>query len=329
MSAAVDISVILATRNRAARVREVLRALAAQETGGRFTYEVLIADNGSADTTRQVVEQQAGGYPVPLRYVFEGRTGKPWALNTAMTQAQGELFAFLDDDVDVTPVWLRELWACAQEEQADAVSGKIVPKWLDPRPAWLTDEAFWTIGSMGCIDHGSARRSSLDGQDCRWVGGNMAIRRTVFEQLGGNDVRMARGQDTEYYLRCLKRGVKVCYAPSALAYHLISGERMKPAHFRQWHHRQGQVMAQLMPWKLTHLITVMPVWRYGKLARHIEAYLHHRLSRGPWWKQFYYELQLRQELSKWKARWIAWPGQVGRWFAGRFQPSDKTPRQVV
>ena len=95
-----DFSVILPTRNRAGQLSGALAHLARQETGGAFTYEVVVIDNGSTDDTRATVERVAAGYPVPLVYVYESRAGKPQALNAGMQAATGSLFAFLDDDVE-------------------------------------------------------------------------------------------------------------------------------------------------------------------------------------------------------------------------------------
>src|SRR3989338_6158547 len=173
------ITVILPTRNRADQLQGALERLAAQETGGQFTYEVLIVDNGSTDATRQVVEAWQPRFPVPLRYLYEERPGRPWALNSGMAAARGAIFAFTDDDILTTPTWLAALWRCFQEEGADGVGGKILPQWTAPRPPWLTDEAVRHIGELGCLDHGDLRRNSAQGSYCRWGGGNLAVRRTA------------------------------------------------------------------------------------------------------------------------------------------------------
>ena len=142
-----DLTVIVATRNRADSLSSLLARLAGQDTRGRFTYEVLIADNGSTDATRRVVDEHAASYPVSLRYVYEPRVGNPWALNTATPRARGAILAFTDDDIVPEPSWLHALWTCFDEEKADAVAGRVLPEWHAVRPAWLTDEAFWAFGA--------------------------------------------------------------------------------------------------------------------------------------------------------------------------------------
>lgn len=305
-----DISVILPTRNRATQLQGALEHLVAQETRGAFTYEVLIVDNGSTDATRQVVEARQPQFPVPLRYLYEGRAGRPWALNAGMAAAHGSVFAFTDDDILATPIWLAALWRCFQEEKAHGVGGKIVPSWTVPRPAWLTDEAVRQIGELGCLDHGSVRRTSANGSYCRWVGGNLAVRRTAVERVGPYDVRMTRGQDTEYFWRFMQAGLVVCYEPHALVYHQIGADRMTLEYFRQWRHRAGYYQVLLIPWKWSHLFTVMPLWRSKTTVKLIGRWIGSQLTRRPWMERFKAELLLREEFSAWGRRVRLWP----RWW---------------
>ncbi|MBI4342564.1 MAG: glycosyltransferase, partial [Candidatus Omnitrophica bacterium] len=183
------------------------------------------------------------------------------------------------------------------------------------RPAWLPEEALGAFGGMmGCVDYGPARFTATTTRPCPWGGGNMAIRRDVLTQLGGFDVRMTRAQDTEYYQRVVQAGFTVCYEPSAAAHHVIPAERSTPAFFRQWRRKAGYYSAYLVPWKPLHLLTLMPLWRYGKLLGLCRVWLAKTLTRQPWWERFYYELLVRQELSLWRSRLAMWPLQARAWF---------------
>jgi GT2 family glycosyltransferase len=257
-----------------------------------------------------VVERLADAYPVPLRYAYEGQAGKPWALNRGLEEAAGAVFVFTDDDILPSPGWLRALWTCLQDEAADAVTGRVLPQWEGARPAWLTDEVFGQLGGMGCVDYGEARAGSDQRRDTRWVGGNLAIRREAARRLGGFDLRMLRGQDTEYHRRALGAGLRIVYEPAAVVHHRIPAERLTPAYFRRWRDRMGAYQSYFVPWKVSHLMTVMPLWRYRMLLWLAAQWLGRVVARRPWWERFQYELFLREAFSVWVRRLQLWP----RWW---------------
>jgi GT2 family glycosyltransferase len=302
--------VIVATRNRSAQLAELLPQLAAQATGGAFTYDVLVVDNGSSDDTRRVVEERRGTFPVPLGYAYERQVGKPYALNAGVALASGRIFAFTDDDARPTPTWLRTLWSCLLEEPADAATGRVLPHWLAPRPAWLTDEAFREIGRLGCLDHGPSRQRTSERQDCRWVGSNLAIRREAVQRLGGWDERLEYLQDTDYYRRAVRAGLNVVYEPEAVVYHKIGPERLTPRYFRRRRRKAGFYLARQAPWSARHLLTVMPWPLYAKIGRSAAGWVQCTLRGSPWWQRFQHELSLRESLGTWWHRLRLWP----RWW---------------
>ncbi len=69
-SSALRVSVVIPTYNRAAKLRQALRSLAAQ-SAAPGTFEVVVVDDGSTDTTSTVIEQLRPELPesMPVRYV--------------------------------------------------------------------------------------------------------------------------------------------------------------------------------------------------------------------------------------------------------------------
>lgn len=305
-----DVTIIIATRNRAGHLAEVLERVASQETQGAFTFDVLIVDNASTDATQQVVADGHRTLPYPIRAVHEARVGRPYALNTGMAHATGRIFGFTDDDTLPTRTWLRALWTCLHEEGADAVTGRVLPHWMAPRPPWLTDEAFRALGRLGCQDHGPVRLRSWERKNCRWLTSNMAIRRHAVERLGGWDVRLSFLQDTEYYRRAVDAGLRIVYEPAAVVSHKIGPERLTATYFRRRRRHAGVYWARGIPWSRRHLVTVMPLGRYRRTWGLTRDWVRSLLGGVPWWQRFHRELLLRDDLSVWWYRLRAWP----RWW---------------
>src|SRR5580698_3953870 len=95
------ISVVLCTYNRCQALARALESVAASRLPASVDWEVLVVDNNSNDRTREVVEKFATRHPRRFRYLFESKPGKSNALNAGVNAAQGEILAFMDDDVSV------------------------------------------------------------------------------------------------------------------------------------------------------------------------------------------------------------------------------------
>lgn len=98
------VSVVIATRDRALALERALLSLEAQI--GAPPFEVVVADNGSSDTTRAIVERAMDAHRIPIRYVYEPDPNRAKARNRGVAIAGGHLILFCDDDVVVPPGWI-------------------------------------------------------------------------------------------------------------------------------------------------------------------------------------------------------------------------------
>jgi glycosyltransferase involved in cell wall biosynthesis len=123
------ISVVVTTYNRPDALRAVLAGLAAQTDRG---FEALVADDGSRDDTRQLVERIATGFPVSLLHVWQEDVGfrAGAARNRAAARAGGEYLVFLDGDCIPRPDFIAQHRALAE------------PGWMVAGNRILLSEAF-------------------------------------------------------------------------------------------------------------------------------------------------------------------------------------------
>ncbi len=108
MSATPRISIAMATYNGARYIREQLDSLAAQTL---LPYELVVSDDGSTDSTLDIVRDFALDAPFPVRvYRNEKRLGYADNFLSAASLCEGELIAFCDQD----DVWMpKKLATCA------------------------------------------------------------------------------------------------------------------------------------------------------------------------------------------------------------------------
>src|SRR5262245_12262714 len=104
-----DVTVIICTWNRVKLLEETLVFLGGMNAPSAFRWEVVVVDNNSTDTTRELVARMAASFPTRLDYVFEPRQGKSHAMNTGARASTNPVLAFVDDDVRVAREWLTAL----------------------------------------------------------------------------------------------------------------------------------------------------------------------------------------------------------------------------
>ena len=266
------VSVILATRDRAALLKTTLEALRRQISPG-CPVEILVVDNGSVDETRDVVQAAARESSIPVRYLTEPRPGKSHALNTAVSHARGDLLAFTDDDVLPSPKWLAAFTQAFSETGADYVAGRILPLWEATPPRWLTPPLHGVLA----VADGGQQRLILEGvhDEIMPIGANMAVRRHVLDRIGGWNPDLGKlkdtlrtGEDHEFALKLAAAGLAGVYEPEACALHRVPADRLRLGYFFRWCYSNGRIEAGLeqeYPSTTNYLLRV-PGYLWRRLA---------------------------------------------------------------
>jgi glucosyl-dolichyl phosphate glucuronosyltransferase len=232
------VSVIVAAFNRAASLRGLIDSLIAQDACVPF--EIIVADNGSVDDTPAVAAAfAAAGHPV--RYLRETRPGVSYARNAGAAVAAAPILAFTDDDQHVAANWISSIVAVLREHpDVDAIGGRVLAQWDHPRPLWMTPRLF---GPVSLFDRGDRQLRLHRRQWMCLPGGNLAIRREVFEALGGFNHEYIRSQDRELTVRLLLTGRTAMYVPALVVYHHLDAARLTKRRFREWNACEGRMRA--------------------------------------------------------------------------------------
>jgi glucosyl-dolichyl phosphate glucuronosyltransferase len=209
---------------------------------------VLVVDNNSTDRTHEVVEGFCREFPGRFRYVLETKQGKSHALNSGIQHSDGEILAFMDDDVTANSNWLRNIILPIQSGCYEGVGGRIL---LDPSftpPKWLgLEEPFNLGGVLAQFDLGDKPQDL----DIAPVGTSMAFVREMFQKYGGFRTDLGpvpgsqiRGEDTEFGHRLLSLGKRLRYEPSAIVYHAVPEHRIQKGYFLEWYFDHGRDMVR-------------------------------------------------------------------------------------
>lgn len=248
MPSSVRVSVVLSTYNRAAMLPAALDALLAQR--GDVPYEVIVVNNNSTDNTAHVAVGYAAAHPDRVRYVFEPQQGLSYGRNAGVLAARGGVIAFTDDDVEVAPDWIAQLARAFDEYPSAAyIGGRILPRWAQAPPRWLTD-AHWS--PLALQDYGPAPLVSGAARPVCLIGANVAFRRNVFDRVGLFTPRFGRikdgigsTEDHEMQLRMWQAGLEGVYVPGIVVVAEIPTDRMRRPYHRRWHRGHGRHCARM------------------------------------------------------------------------------------
>lgn len=240
-----EIAAVICTFNRCVSLRRTLETLCELDIPPGLEWEVLIVDNNSKDSTREVCEEFRTR--LPIRSVFEERQGLSAARNRATRETMAEVMAFTDDDVDVDQGWLVALRRAAGIYTDGAFfGGKILPRWEGRPPAWMTRHSREISGVTMHFDRGDAAKI-VEGKGDTFFGANMAFRRRVFqggrgfsEELGVKGKTFVPGEESDFMRGLLATGEKGYYVPEMIVYHRNPVKRMTEKFLRQWYVGRGR-----------------------------------------------------------------------------------------
>ncbi|KQV32124.1 glycosyl transferase [Rhizobium sp. Root1203] len=211
----VDISLIISSRNRAYGLTNCLDAVSvAARQASYLRLELVFVDNGSTDSTSDVVREWAKTAPISTNLVYESTAGLAVARNAGMAAARGRLLAFTDDDCEIFADYfslVASLFAGDKQpvmrggriELGDARDLPVTIK-TELEPAVLTNDLH-----AGGFIHGA----------------NMAFPRTLIDTVGLFDTRFGAGspfrsgEDTDYVHRAFNAGIRVEYLPDFAVKH--------------------------------------------------------------------------------------------------------------
>jgi len=235
MANAAYVSVLLPTHNRRAQVLRACQALARQDYP-HDSFEVLVVDNASTDDTAAHVQACAPHAPIAIRYLYEAQTGKVHALNTGMAAAAGQVLAFLDDDCEPRPEWLRHLLGGFHEPGVGVVAGPAYshfPQEVEDDP----ERRFLARKFLGDFTLGETRRE-LRGWESP-LGCNMAVLAEAARRVGGfsrafgpkGNVKGAY-EESDFAWRIARAGYRLWYEPQAAVDHYPDAARLTRAGLR-------------------------------------------------------------------------------------------------
>jgi succinoglycan biosynthesis protein ExoM len=212
------ISVCICTLKRPELLRRTLAKLEDQQTGGLFTYSVVVADNDSNQSARQAVAEFSAAARLSVSYCVEPQQNIALARNKAVESATGDWIAFIDDDEFPAPDWLLNLFQTCAECKADGALGPVKPYFDSEPPKWVRKGRFFE------------RPTHATGYKLSWEQsrtGNVLFRKGILNSLETpfRSEFGTAGEDMDFFRRAMNKGCSFVWCNEAVAYEVVPVSR--------------------------------------------------------------------------------------------------------
>ena len=180
------LSIVIPVYNDPAGIDTTLRSVVGQDYPD---YEVIPVDNNSTDHTPNVIQDWADRHPNRIRPAVEHEVQSSYAArNTGIQAAQGNIIVFIDADMTAPSNWLRKVSEAFSTSETDYLGYEVEVCVPDG------EESFW-----GWYDAIIGLPSQYYYDQKQFVPtACLAVRRSVFGQVGLFDAAITSGGDKEF-----------------------------------------------------------------------------------------------------------------------------------
>lgn len=182
------VSIVVPTYNRAHLLPRCLDSLLAQT---RTDFELIVVDDGSVDETPEVLARYAE-QDARVRTVRQANSGGCAARNAGVASAISPIITFLDSDDEVQPEWLETLLAPLYRGADVCCCGHEMRR-ADGEVFLVRHPRDWSPG-----------RATSQVSGGLFISGTFALRRELFDAVGGYTEGLPANHHSEFRLRLLR-----------------------------------------------------------------------------------------------------------------------------
>lgn len=219
------ISVIVPAYNSERNISEAISSILKQTYQD---FEIIIIDDGSTDNTKPKVFDYIDKNPGKIRYFYQQNKGPGYARNRGIEEARGEYIAFLDADDTLIEESLSERADFLDENpNVSAVFADYYLRISDKDHKLQLAQTQFLDFFKDTIKYRSGKRiifgerfyfKYLEFSPLPVWTGTVMMRKEIIKEIGHFKTDISVGEDTEYWLRIIKR-YNIGYISEPLAYY--------------------------------------------------------------------------------------------------------------
>ena len=219
------ISVCICTYKRPAMLSRLLESLQKQITKDKFEFSILIIDNDNEQSAKEIYTKYRKTSVVKMIYYNVPEKNFALVRNAALTNADGNFVAFIDDDEFPVDSWLMDHFETIRKYDADGSLGPVIPYFIIKPPDWI-------------IKSGLCERKRFDtGTILSWHNtrtGNVLFKKSIIKDTSDFfDLNFGKlgGEDVDFFRRHIFKGEKFVFCDEAMVYEEVPVERMDLSYF--------------------------------------------------------------------------------------------------
>lgn len=259
------ITIAICTWNRASLLDQTLTQMTRLHIPDGAEWELLVVNNNCTDETDDIIARHDA--KLPIRRIFENKTGLSHARNAAVSAATGDYILWTDDDVLVDPGWIAAYALAFQKWPEASVFGGPIEPWFEGTPP------NWLIENWGCLSSAFATRDlgnetielKVEGQQLPY-GANFAVRmseqtRFLYDpNFGLNQGNIILGEETRLIESIIAEGFSGRWVPDARVRHWLPKSRQTIAFIKKYFIALGYSLRQRGSYDSSAKIFGYPRW---------------------------------------------------------------------
>jgi glycosyltransferase involved in cell wall biosynthesis len=241
-------SIIIPTYNRPKLLDELLDSLIVQQFNPD-NFEILIVDNNSKNDVQQQIADFVKDQPkFDIKYIKETQQGLPYAWNTGIKNAQGQLLIFVDDDI----TFHKDYFARLEQDFAEnldniAGGGKVAPVFEYQKPAWINKYVMPYFAEINLGEKTVFPKNKTP------FATNMLISKNIFDKVGLFNTKLVSDENTippgtferDLFERIKQENIPVYYYHDLVVWHFIPQEKINKAYVKDKAIENGKTLRDI------------------------------------------------------------------------------------
>lgn len=286
-----DVSILICTWNSCANLRITLDSFKQLRIPEGLRWEVVVVNNNCTDDTEDVVADYQA--VLPIRQIKESRQGLSFARNRGLTECQGRLIIFADDDIKPAVDWLQAYWqAFSSRPEGFYFGGPVESEFVAGRP--VPELVKLAPFSVRGLHWGDEMRMLTESE--MFIGPNWACPAEALRQVGGFDTAMGlnpalkkvrTGEEKDLMLRLNQAGWLPWYLPQARIRHLVPAKKVQFKHIMDRREAFGyESAAERLAEYNGPMVLGLPRWIYKQIIFSYLKYWKSRVSGKPGYQEY-------------------------------------------